>query len=644
MKHAYSFLEIKSVDIKSRKFAGIASTPSTDRVGDIVEPEGAQFKLPLPFLWQHNSKDPIGWITHARADSKGIKVEGEVACFDEPGELQNRLTMAWQMLKAGLVRGLSIGFKEVESSEIKGTFGTRFNKWEWLELSAVTIPANAEASITAIKSMDEKILAALGPANNPPGVSGKITGKGKTMKTIQEQLAELKEARQTKAARMNELAEIVKKESRDWNESETSEFSTLEAEIKQLDGDIRQKTVECMNAATAKAISSEPNQRMTSPSRGVTVIVSKDQEETFKGQNFTRRIIAKALAHLEDVSPVVIAERRWGRTNPTLVQLIKGDVSGGDSTTATWAAELVQADTRYTGDFIEFLKAKTVFDRLPLRVIPANVVIKGRDGAATGYWVGESAAIPVTAMTFMDVSLTPLKVAALAVVTNELLRDSTPAAEALVRDALVEASAQRIDLTFLSANAKVPGVSPSGMLYEDANTAVVAPTASNGSDAVGLRADIRALYSSFILGKNASGLWFVMNPALAKSIQLLVNALGITEFPTINQDGGTLLGDPVVTGDNVGSNDMILLRPSDIYRIGDNGVQVSISRDAMIEMADNPAMDSKTPTAPTGKTVSMFQTESTAIKIVRSINFAKRRSGVVQYITDAAFDVGDESS
>jgi HK97 family phage major capsid protein/HK97 family phage prohead protease len=644
MNRAYSILEIKSVDTKARKFSGIASTPSTDRVGDIVEPDGAQFKLPLPFLWQHNSKDPIGWITKATADSRGIQVEGEVAHFDEPGELQNRLTMAWQMLKAGLVRGLSIGFKEVESSEIKGTWGTRFTKWEWLELSAVTIPANAEANITAIKAIDDKVLAALGLPKNPPGVTGKLTGKGKAMKTIQEQLADLKEARQTKAARMNELAQIVKTESRDWNESETSEFSTLEVEIKQLDGDIRQKTVECMNAASAKAVSSDPNQRMSSPSRGVTVIIPKDKDEDFKGQNFTRRIIAKALARLEEVSPVVIAERRWGQTNPTLVRLIKSDVSGGDSTTATWAAELVLADTRYTGDFIEYLKAKTVFDRLPLRVIPANVVIKGRDGAATGYWVGESAAIPVTAMTFMDVSLTPLKAAALAVVSNELLRDSTPAAEALVRDALVEASAQRVDLTFLSATAKSVGVYPSGMLYEDANTAVVTPIASNGNDAVGLRADVRALYAPFITARNASGLYFVMNPALAKSIQLLVNALGIAEFPTINQDGGTLLGDPVVTGDNVGSNDMILLKPSDIYRIGDSGVQVSISRDAMIEMDSSPAMNSQTPAAPTGKTVSMFQTESTAIKIVRSINFAKRRAGVVQYITDAVFGDDGESS
>ena len=35
--------------------------------------------------------------------------------------------------------------------------------------------------------------------------------------------------------------------------------------------------------------------------------------------------------------------------------------------------------------------------------------------------------------------------------------------------------------------------------------------------------------------------------------------------------------------------------------------------------------------------VSMFQTDSVALKLVRAINWAKRRSNVVQYIKDAAY-------
>ena len=174
-------------------------------------------------------------------------------------------------------------------------------------------------------------------------------------------------------------------------------------------------------------------------------------------------VIAKALAHIDENrrSPAVIAEKRWGITNPTLVEIMRAnEVAGGGSGSGEWGAELVSADTRYTGDFIEYLNSMTVFDKLGLREVPANVAIKGQDGAATGYWIGESKAAKASTVDFSSVNLTPLKVAALAVVSNELLRDSTPAAEALVRDALVEASAQRIDNTFISNTAASAGVSP----------------------------------------------------------------------------------------------------------------------------------------------------------------------------------------
>ena len=88
-------------------------------------------------------------------------------------------------LLAKLVRGLSIGFSATESARIEPGYGLRFLKWQWLELSAVTIPANADCSITAIKSADQAIrraaigarpvvrLDAAGKAGNQsPGDSG----------------------------------------------------------------------------------------------------------------------------------------------------------------------------------------------------------------------------------------------------------------------------------------------------------------------------------------------------------------------------------------------------------------------------------------------------------------------------------------
>jgi len=65
-------------------------------------------------------------------------------------------------VKAELVRAVSIGFRALEYAFIEGTGGIRFTETEVMELSLVTIPANADATITAIKSIDRPLLAATG--------------------------------------------------------------------------------------------------------------------------------------------------------------------------------------------------------------------------------------------------------------------------------------------------------------------------------------------------------------------------------------------------------------------------------------------------------------------------------------------------
>jgi HK97 family phage prohead protease len=153
-KRAYSILTLKEMDDEKRELVGIATTPTPDRVGDIVEPRGAEFQLPIPFLWQHDSRQPIGHVTNAKVTDAGIEVKVQLAKIDEAGKLKDRLDEAWQSIKHGLVRGLSIGFKDVEYSRIGETYSYRYLKWLWLELSAVTIPANGDCSIQGIKSAD----------------------------------------------------------------------------------------------------------------------------------------------------------------------------------------------------------------------------------------------------------------------------------------------------------------------------------------------------------------------------------------------------------------------------------------------------------------------------------------------------------
>ena len=155
MKKAYSLLQVKSFDAEQRIIKGIASTPSPDRSDDIVDPQGAKFALPIPFLWQHMHSQPIGEVTEAVVTDKGIEVIVQIAKIEEEGKLKDRIDEAWQSIKSGLVKGLSIGFRGIIVEDIPRSWGLHFKEWEWFELSAVTVPANAEASITEIKTISK---------------------------------------------------------------------------------------------------------------------------------------------------------------------------------------------------------------------------------------------------------------------------------------------------------------------------------------------------------------------------------------------------------------------------------------------------------------------------------------------------------
>lgn len=650
IQRAYSQLTLKAFDDGRRTFKGIATTPSTDRMGDIVEPKGAIFNLPIPLLWQHDSRDPIGWVTAASISDQGIEIEGEVARVfaDETDEgskaLSARLSMAWSMMKAKLVRGLSIGFQSVEAVPVGKTYSFRFKKWEWLELSAVTIPANADATITAIKQIDTELRAASGQAqggSRMPGASGALTRSafaGRHLNGTQTMtLKELLDARQTKAARLDEIAGILGNNPGDDADTLGAEFDGLETDIKSLDNQIRVAKATQIKAAGAAPVAGG-NGAEGRGSRGPTVFArNADPEDSFKGQSYTRLLMAKAAAFAQNkehgtfVSPADIARHRWGKTHPQLVNWIKTAVAGGGTGSGEWGAELAQSDARFQGDFINYLWSMTIFDRLPLRSIPARVKVKGQDGVNTGYWVGESKGIPVSKADFSDVELLPLKVAALTVCSKELILDSSPSAEMLLRDSIAEASAQRVDTTFLSAAAAVSGVSPAGIFNG------LTPLAPSGTDAAAVRADYQALVQPFIQAKNAGGLVHVMTPSTALAISLLVNALGQTEFAGITTTGGTLFNNPVFTGDNVEAGTWAVLKPSDIWKIGDTGIDISMSDSAMIEQNDAPQGAGDTPTAASATLMSLWQTEQVGFKVVRRINYAKRRAGAVQLLSNAEY-------
>lgn len=151
---AYSTLEIKAVDEDRRVIRGVATTPSVDRVGDIIDPMGVKFTNPLPFLWMHNHETPVGQVKFDKPTKSGIGFEAEFVhpdSVDSP-TLKDRLQLAWDSVKTGLVRAVSVGFRPLEWAFLDGG-GIRYDESEVFELSGVTVPANADALISSVKSL-----------------------------------------------------------------------------------------------------------------------------------------------------------------------------------------------------------------------------------------------------------------------------------------------------------------------------------------------------------------------------------------------------------------------------------------------------------------------------------------------------------
>lgn len=651
MDRAYSVLDIKSVDEDRRIIEGIATTPATDRMEDVVEPRGAKFRLPVPFLFQHNSRQPaVGHVISAKVTDDGIQVRVQIERDDEPGPLRDLLEMAWRSIRKGLVRGLSIGFRPLEDPEpIKGTYGLRFKSWEWLELSAVTIPANAEASITSIKQFARPAASGTGARSlSSPGASGTHRKPHEPEEGQVQTLETLEASREAKKARMEAITKATGDEGRTKTDAERQEFEALRDDIAAIDleiKDLQDLDAIVQRAAPVRGNGSEPAAK--SRDTRVTVVQPAKPEP---GIQFARMAMAMAKAKGNTDIALSLLKAHYP-THPAIPGLkaardagddygqfiarmaemrTKAAVGAGTTAGETWAGPLV-AYNQFSGDFIEYLRPRTIIGQLSdrLRRIPFNVHIRSQTSGGSANWVGQGLPKPVTKFDYLDVYHAWYKVAAISVLTEELIRFSDPSAEALVRDSLADVIIAKIDTDFVDpAKSLSAGVSPASI------TNGVTPVTSTGTDGDGVRADLQNLWAAAIAANlPLTSAVYITTPAIALGLSLMTNALGQMEFGGLTVNGGSLNGIPVVVSNYVPEGTLILAFTSEIYLSDDGVVTVDASREASIQMDTAPGTQNATTGAGIAM-VSMYQTNSVALRAERYINWSKRRSTAVAYLTD----------
>ena len=645
---AWSTLDIKSVDTEQRIIEGIASTPSPDRGGDVMEPSGAQFRLPMPFLWQH--QDPIGEVFAADVQPDGIHIKAKISQLDAkaPASLKARIEEAWHSISAKppLARGLSIGWGEIESEPIKGTKFTRYLKWIWGETSAVVIPMNAEATILAVKSQDlglpqpgvtvpSTVMAASGL--HSPSALGTSTvvrvQKAAPAMTTTEQIASFENTRAAKSARL--VAIMAEANGQTLNDAQKEEYTTLEREVDEVDEHLPrlrklEKTLQ-MNATpitqTTDAVAASDLRGGTQTNRVISVTPNVP-----KGTSFARMCMAIAAGHGDSYQTLEYA-KQWKDSTPEVEEMVKhmwrtkAAVAAGTTTDSTWAGPL--AVRQPLNDFLELLRPRTLLGRIPgLKQVPFNISIPTQTTGGTYGWVGQNKPKPVTKADYATVTLDFNKVAGIIVLSEELVTLSTPSAENLVREEMIAGMSAFLDQQFTDpAVAVSAGVNPASI------TNGAATIASSGVTGAAAKTDLSSRVGVFVAANYNLGesVW-LMNEANAFGIGLSVNGVGQPLFPGFNgTGGGKLMGVDTVISNNVGARIALVHTPSVLYA-DEGGVRIDASREASVQMDSAPTDTVDATTV----YLSLWQRNLIGLKAERIITWKLARASAVTYITTAS--------
>jgi HK97 family phage major capsid protein len=647
---AYSILSVKAIDEERRTFSGTATTPTPDAVDDVIEPLGVEFDNPAPLLLFHDVKMPVGSVVFQAPTAAGVDFVASIPVVKEPGILKDRVDEAWHSVKYRMITAVSVKVV-ARSADVKkrASGGLHWLRSRIKELSLVTIPANADATIAVVKSLDRPAAPGTGPdrLSTSPGVSGslrvvQVNARGPdAMKTITEQIASYKSTRDAKFTEMNTMVQAAAEAGLTFDAQQDETYETLKGDVDALDKHIKRlEDFNVSNVASAVAVKGTTSAD-ASASRGRSTAVSvKSALDPSLG--FARVAMCIAASKGIGGEAIRIAEMNFGQSSD-VVEAVKTAV--GAATTSNNQGPAVQyAD--YAEGFIDYLRAKTILDKFgsngipALRRVPFNTRVSTQTAGATAGWVGEGKPKPLSKGTFGTTTLDFSKIAVICALTKEEIRFGVSGAEAKVRDDMARAIAAGIDLAFIDpSNAGTSNVKPAAITYN------VAASAVSGTTPAAAQLDIANMLQTMIsAGIQGDSLVLIMTQGIAMKLGLARNSLGNRINPELSMRGGFFEGYPVIVSEaltSLGSptaNMIVAVNAQDIFLADDGNVAIDASEQASLQMDDAPGTQDGT-TGTGTSLVSLWQTNMLGLRAEREIAWKVTRSAAVQYLSGVNYSV-----
>ena len=493
-----------------------------------------------PVLWNHDPSTVIGVVERAWLDGEKGRGYARVRF--------SRNAMAQQVvadITDGILRNVSVGYTIADA--IPGADGQVIaTKWEPLEVSIVSIPADPSVGIGRSMAPTATPTPAA-PAATPPPPIPMDENKTPDLAAVRA------EAAAEERARVATIHNLTREHG-----AETLAQSLIErgASVPEAQAEVLAELAK--RAKAQPAVPKAPATAQAQPIASGPVDLGLSDREV-REFSFIRAIRAQAFpndrkaqeeaAFEREVSEALqAASGRSARGYLVPDQVLQRDLTIG---TASAAGDLVATDYR-AGSFIELLRNRMALDSLGVTMLTGlngPVAIPRQTGAATAYWVAEKGDLTESNPTVDQVNMSAKTLGAFTEFSRRLLQQSSIDVEQMVRAELATVIALEIDraaLYGLGTTNQPQGLkNVTGINTEDFGAA--APTYA---EIVSMESKINA--DNADIGAIA----YLTNSTTFGGFKTTEKASGTAQF--ILEPGGTVNGYPVRRSNQVASGDVFL--------------------------------------------------------------------------------------
>jgi len=613
----------------------VLSDNTLDRYGDIIEAAGwdlKNFKKNPIALFGHSGSFPIGNWSNLRIE--GTRLIGTLKLAAKG--TSDRIDELISLVEQGILRAVSVGFRPLMSEPIdpKEPYGgQRYTKQELLETSLVSVPANP-AAIALAKSLhvsDETLVLAFGEQADVKRRD--LTATGEQADTTSADLTRSRADRQpnTKAPKMKTLSQRI--------EDAQNDLTAKKDKLAELTGadELDNDAIEAINGEIEGLERSVTNLKASEAKIGTNALAAVPatvrrplgygQKEVNGVDLLVRAAVVKGLSHFGGKSIEKVLEERYPGHEATAM-IVKADQTIGTTTVSGWASELVQT---VNAGFVNALMPFSIYPALRSRGIGLSfdgigtVSIPSRTaGGAGGGFVAEGSPIRVGRITTAATTMTPRKLGVIVPFSRELAKRSTPAIEALVRQAILEDTGVILDAALLDAVAS-SSARPAGLL----NGVSAVASGYGGGDYAAVLADFKALLAPFFAANAADNITVIMNPAQGLALSMMPGPDGVIgSFMGAIRDRVTFLESTTVTAGR-----LIAIRNSDFATALGDAPEFDVSEQATVHMEDTTPLELVSAAGTVADpTRSFFQTATIGVRMLMDVAWKMRRSGMVQWI------------